>query len=340
MTAVPSPVVIDADLRLEEVRSVLDAIPVSGLDSSLVKSALVRNLRVIDDDVYVRLFHGSDQSHFVDRVQLALSTLEWTNRVVVDTRTIPRVKRTIAIGSGKGGVGKTSVTAGLALKLRDQGFSVGILDADVYGPNISTVFGADSLTVETQDRDGVTKFIPPVLDGIKVMSVGMLADEGQSLAWRGPILTRLLKQFLFDVAWDDLDFLLIDLPPGTGDAQITLLQECPLAGVLLVGVPGLSSSADLRRTITMYGQFDLPIIAYVENFSSVHCPNCGHSFNFLLDHPPVASTLAHDLEPTVRLSIEPELLTKRGSQVKTLSLDRVHPTSFEALSVICTSLLT
>ena len=265
--------------------------------------------------------------------------MAWTKRVVVDTRTIPGVKRTIAVGSGKGGVGKTSVTAGLASKLRDQGFRVGILDADVYGPNISTVFGADSLAVETQDIDGVTKFIPPVLDGIRVMSVGMLAEDGQSLAWRGPILTRLLKQFLFDVAWGDLDFLLIDLPPGTGDAQITLLQECPLAGVLLVGVPGLSSCADLRRTIAMYGQFDLPILGYVENFSSVHCPNCGHSFDFLLDQVPVGCDHQDDIQPTARLSIEPNLLTQRGAQEKPITLDRIHPKSFDALFMRCFSLL-
>lgn len=339
MTVAPSLAVNDIDLRLEEVRSVLDDIPIPGSQLSLVGSALVRNIRVIDDDVYVRLFHGSDQNHLIDATRTALSSLAWTKRVVVDTRTIPGVKRTIAVGSGKGGVGKTSVTAGLASKLRDQGFRVGILDADVYGPNISTVFGADSLAVETQDIDGVTKFIPPVLDGIRVMSVGMLAEDGQSLAWRGPILTRLLKQFLFDVAWGDLDFLLIDLPPGTGDAQITLLQECPLAGVLLVGVPGLSSCADLRRTIAMYGQFDLPILGYVENFSSVHCPNCGHSFDFLLDQVPVGCDRHNDIQPTARLSIEPNLLSQRGAQAKTITLDRIHPESFDALFMRCFSLL-
>ena len=339
MTVVPSPVVNEIDLRLEEVRSVLGEISIPGSHLSLVGSALVRNIRVIDDDVYVRLFHGSDQRHLVDLTRTALSTLGWTKRVVVDKRTIPGVKRTIAIGSGKGGVGKTSVTAGLASKLRDQGFRVGILDADVYGPNISTVFGADSLVVETQDSDGVTKFIPPVLDDIRVMSVGMLAEDGQSLAWRGPILTRLLKQFLFDVAWGDLDFLLIDLPPGTGDAQITLLQECPLAGVFLVGVPGLSSSADLRRTISMYGQFDLPILGYVENFSSVCCPNCGHSFDFLLDQVPVGCNHSNDIEPTVRLTIEPDLLSNRGLGSKSPTLDRIHPESFNALFMKCFSLL-
>ena len=252
---------------------------------------------------------------------------------------IKGAKYILMVSSAKGGVGKSTFSINLAFALKNLKKKIGILDADVYGPNISTVFGADSLAVETQDIDGVTKFIPPMLDGIRVMSVGMLAEDGQSLAWRGPILTRLLKQFLFDVAWGDLDFLLIDLPPGTGDAQITLLQECPLAGVLLVGVPGLSSCADLRRTIAMYGQFDLPILGYVENFSSVHCPNCGHSFDFLLDQIPVGCDHRNDLEPTVRLSIEPDLLTQRGAESKALTLDRIHPESFDALFMTCFSLL-
>ena len=128
-------------------------------------------------------------------------------------------------------------------------------------------------------------------------------------------------------------------PPRRGDAQIELLQGCRLAGVLLVGVPGLSSSADLRRTIAMYGQFDLPILGYVENFASVHCPNCGHSFNFLLDQMPVGCDHHHEIEPTIRLSIEPELLTNRGTKAKSLTLDLIHPESFDALFMTCFSLL-
>ena len=269
--------------REANVSHILNSIVLPGSNISLAQASLVRNVRVIENDIYVRLFHGVDQSFLVEAVKSSLSTLSWANRIVVDTRTISGVKRTLAIGSGKGGVGKTSVTVGMALTLRDEGYKVGILDADVYGPNISTALGAETISVETSTRDDESVvFIPPEVDGLKVMSVGMLAEQGQSLAWRGPILTRLLKQFLFDVNWGNLDFLLIDLPPGTGDAQITLLQECPLVAVFLVGIPGMSSQADLTRTIAMYKQFSLPILGYVENFSSVQCPHCGESFDFLL----------------------------------------------------------
>ena len=340
MTTSAIPFAMDATARLEEIHEILDSIIIQGVRFKLVSQALVRNVKVIGDDVYVRLFHGSDQAVFVDVVQSALDNLDWTNRVVVDIRTITGVRRTIAVGSGKGGVGKTSVTVALASKLKNQGFRVGILDADVYGPNVSTVFGVEELSVETVETEQGDQFIPPLVDGVKVMSVGMLAEQGQSLAWRGPILTRLLKQFLFDVVWGDLDFLLIDLPPGTGDAQITLLQECPLAGVFLVGVPGISSHADLQRTISMYGQFKLPILGYVENFSSVQCPSCGEVFPFLLDQLPVDDFCSDITPPTTSLSVEPALLTKRSRSVKKLlTLDEIHPRAFQELSEKCSSVL-
>ena len=327
--------------REASVSHILNSIVLPGSNISLAQASLVRNVRVIENDIYVRLFHGVDQSFLVEAVKSSLSTLSWANRIVVDTRTISGVKRTLAIGSGKGGVGKTSVTVGIALTLRDEGYKVGILDADVYGPNISTALGAETISVETSTRDDESVvFIPPEVDGLKVMSVGMLAEQGQSLAWRGPILTRLLKQFLFDVNWGNLDFLLIDLPPGTGDAQITLLQECPLVAVFLVGIPGMSSQADLTRTIAMYKQFSLPILGYVENFSSVQCPHCGESFDFLLDKLPCDVDTAHELNisPLVKLPIVPDLLSQRESALN-MSLNKINPDSFSVLSRKCQALL-
>ena len=329
-----------SDQRQDEIFNTLTGILLPNSDLSLIQAGLIRNVRVIDNDVYVRLFHGSDQTFLVKQVNKCLVDLSWSNRVVVDTRTIPGVKRTVAVGSGKGGVGKTSVTVGLAYSLREQGFNVGILDADVYGPNISTVLGLDASSVETVETDRV-QFVPLQIDGIKVMSVGMLAEQDQSLAWRGPILTRLLKQFLFDVVWGELDFLLIDLPPGTGDAQITLLQECPLASVLLVGVPGHSSRADLTRTISMYRQFDLPLMGYVENFSSIQCPHCGVSFNFLLDQieNDLDVGIHVDMEVIAHLPVTPDLLSQH-KKVSPKTLNMVHPNPFQSLALRCGQLLT
>ena len=332
---------LDLATREANVSHILNSIVLPGSNLSLAKASLVRNVRVIENDIYVRLFHGVDQYFLVETVKSSLSSLSWANRIVVDTRTISGVKRTLAIGSGKGGVGKTSVTVGMALTLRDEGYKVGILDADVYGPNISTALGAETISVETSTRDDESiVFIPPEIDGLKVMSVGMLAEQGQSLAWRGPILTRLLKQFLFDVNWGNLDFLLIDLPPGTGDAQITLLQECPLVAVFLVGIPGMSSQADLTRTIAMYKQFSLPILGYVENFSSVQCPHCGESFDFLLDKLPsdVDTAPGLNVSPLVKLPIVPGLLSQRESALN-MSLNQINPESFSILSTKCRALL-
>ena len=158
--------------------------------------------------------------------------------------------------------------------------------------------------------------------------------------YKRQILTRLLKQFLFDVDWGNLDFLLIDLPPGTGDAQITLLQECPLVAVFLVGIPGMSSQADLSRTIAMYKQFSLPIVGYVENFSSIQCPHCGESFEFLLDtlSRDLDSTYDLNISPLVKLSIVPGLLS-RGEHALNKSLNNINPKPFSILSKKCQALL-
>ncbi|MAR07099.1 MAG: MRP family ATP-binding protein [Cyanobium sp. NAT70] len=328
------------DVRLQEIRNCLSNVIVKSSGKNVLDACLARNIRVISDDIYLRLFHGSDQTYLLTSVRESLSPLSWPKRIVIDPRSIPNIKRTIAIGSGKGGVGKTSVTVGLAKSLKNKGFSVGILDADVYGPNISTVLGADELTVETQEGPDGSVFIPPIVQEIKVISVGLLASKEQSLAWRGPILTRLLKQFMYDVQWGDLDFLLIDLPPGTGDPQITVLQESPVVSVLLVGVPGASSYADLNRTVTMYRQFGLPIMGYVENFSSIVCPECGASFPFLLDQCQDNQLKPFDseIDLLVRLSVMPELLSRQNDMVLT-SLESVHPKEFAKLAAKTSSLL-
>ena len=323
--------------RLLEIRTLLSSVDTGSCSLNLTATCQVRNIRVIADDIYVRLFLGVDQAFIKEFVQNSLENLAWSKRVVVDVRLIPGVKRTIAIGSGKGGVGKTSVTIALALALIEKGFAVGILDADVYGPNVSTILCPDDCSVETVDTPDGDRFMPIDINGLKIMSVGMLASPDQSLAWRGPILTRLLNQFMYDVNWGALDFLLIDLPPGTGDAQITILQESPVASVVLVGVPGTSSESDLRRTVSMYRQFGLPIMGYVENFSSVHCPNCGSSFRFLLDQSDVNINMFDDLKLLIDLPIDPSILSKKSR--KALTLNQIHPGKFEVLAAECTKLL-
>ena len=238
--------------RIEDIKSYLSGIEINDCRNDLISSCMVRNIRVVGKYIYLKLFLGSDQLYLENKVKDALKVFDWAEKIYVDVKQISGVKRTIAIGSGKGGVGKSSVTLGLALNLINKGFKVGVLDADVYGPNIPILLGLNEVDVLTNDQDGITKFVPINYKGLQIMSVGMLAKREQGLAWRGPILTRLLNQFLYQVQWEDLDFLLIDLPPGTGDTQITILQDSPTIGMLLVTTSGIASLSDLSRTCLLY----------------------------------------------------------------------------------------
>ena len=269
--------------RQNEVKQYLRELKLDEISDDPISSCLIRNIRVVGDYLYLKIFLGSDQIKIKEKIEEELKIFTWAKKVYLDLKFIKGVQRTIAIGSGKGGVGKSSITIGLALNLKKRGYKVGILDADVYGPNIPVITGLNNQDVSTKEEDGVTKFIAIDHDGLKIMSVAMLAKSNQSLAWRGPILTRLLNQFLYQVDWGDLDFLLVDLPPGTGDTQITLLQDSPIIGVILVTVPGMSSYSDLIRTTTMYENFGMPIYGLVENMSFYKCPCCSHEEKLFLD---------------------------------------------------------
>ena len=270
--------------RIEDIKSYLSGIEINDCRNDLISSCMVRNIRVVGKYIYLKLFLGSDQLYLENKVKDALKVFEWAEKIYVDVKQISGVKRTIAIGSGKGGVGKSSVTLGLALNLINKGFKVGVLDADVYGPNIPILLGLNEVDVLTNDQDGITKFVPINYKGLQIMSVGILAKKEQGLAWRGPILTRLLNQFLYQVQWEDLDFLLIDLPPGTGDTQITILQDSPTIGMLLVTTSGIASLSDLSRTISMYKTFGMPILGVVENLSSFKCPCCNSEYQLFADN--------------------------------------------------------
>ena len=182
------------------------------------------------------------------------------------------VKKIIAIGSGKGGVGKSTVSSNLAVALARQGLKVGLLDADIYGPSQPRMMGVETRPKLNKDD----KIIPPVVHGVAMMSIGLLVDPDQALAWRGPMLMGALQQLLGDVAWGELDVLLIDLPPGTGDVQLTLGQKTEVTGSIIVSTPQDVALMDARRAISMFKKLDTPILGLVENMSAYICPECGH----------------------------------------------------------------
>ncbi len=178
------------------------------------------------------------------------------------------VRNAIAVASGKGGVGKSTVAVNLAVSLAKSGASVGLLDADIYGPNIPTMMGVDSLPPARDD-----KLVPAEAYGVQLMSIGFLVKPGQPLIWRGPMLHSALRQFLTDVAWKELDYLVIDLPPGTGDAQLSLAQSLPLSGGLIVTLPQQVSLDDAARGLEMFRQLQVPILGVVENMSYLELPD-------------------------------------------------------------------
>jgi ATP-binding protein involved in chromosome partitioning len=200
--------------------------------------------------------------------------IKWDANVPSDARisgklNIP-VRSTIAVASGKGGVGKTTVAVNLAVALAQAGAKVGLMDADVYGPNIPIMMG-----VTGQPQAENEKIIPLEAHGVKLMSMGFLVSPDQAVIWRGPMLHSAVRQFLSDVNWGPLDYLVIDLPPGTGDVQLTLVQSVPLTGGVIVATPQDVALADVVRGVTMFRKMEVPVLGVVENMSYFICPHCG-----------------------------------------------------------------
>lgn len=184
---------------------------------------------------------------------------------------IPGVKNIIAVGAGKGGVGKTTVSVNLACALAQHGSRVGLLDGDIYGPNIPIMLG-----VQTQLETDGKKILPAERHGIRVVSIGFLTQDEAPVIWRGPMLHGVIQQFFREVNWGDLDYLIIDMPPGTGDVALSLSQTVPVSGAVAVTTPQTVSLADTRRAIRMYQKLNIPVLGLLENMSHFVCPECNH----------------------------------------------------------------
>jgi ATP-binding protein involved in chromosome partitioning len=265
----------EANFYQQEVVELLKQVIEPTLKNDVVSLGMVRNLRIVDDYVYLRLYVGSHQQQLKLEVESKLSSLSWCKKSYIQICTIPGVKITVGVSSGKGGVGKSTTAVNIAVALSLQGVKVGLLDADVYGPNLPQMLGLAQADIEVIQTPTGDKFLPLEVQGIKLMSVGLLAEANRPLVWRGPVLHKIITQFLNDVEWGELDYLLIDLPPGTGDAQITIIQESPICGVILVTTPQQVAIADVRRNIYMFRQVGVPVLGIVENMSYLICGDCG-----------------------------------------------------------------
>ena len=183
---------------------------------------------------------------------------------------IPGIRNIVAVGAGKGGVGKSTTAVNVAVALAKKGARVGLLDGDVYGPNIPQMLGS----TESPEMDGEKRIVPPEAQGIKVISMGMLVPPDQPIIWRGPMLHGAVQQFMRDVAWGELDYLVVDLPPGTGDVALSMAQSVPMAGAIVVTTPQSVSVSDVKKAVGMFRQLNIPVLGVIENMSYFVCGHC------------------------------------------------------------------
>lgn len=289
---------MSTQLNPDIVRQALTEVMVPGTKVNVLTVNLIGEITVSGGDVTVSVVHTSEKDETIagvrEQVAKVVSALPGvlTVNIPVDDRRAPKkaptgphgqspdpwadraklpgVAKVIAVASAKGGVGKSSVAVNLALALKERGLKVGLLDADVYGPSVPTMLGIEDGPEVTEDR----KIHPVNSHGLQVISMGLLMPPDQPVIWRGPMVFAAVKQFLKDVVWDDLDYLVVDMPPGTGDAQLTLVQQVPLSGVVMVTTPQEVALADVRRGIRMFTEVQVPVLGIVENMSYFVCPDC------------------------------------------------------------------
>jgi ATP-binding protein involved in chromosome partitioning len=272
-----------------DIQAALSGIVDPDTGTDYVSQRSVRSVRVDADGARVEIVLAyparSEFDAVRERVRAALVALPGATAVHVDVRSeivahsvqkgvklIAGVKNIVAVASGKGGVGKSTTAVNLALALAQEGASVGILDADIYGPSQPAMLG---ISGNPESTDGKT-MEPMRGHGLQAMSVGFLIDVEQPMVWRGPMVTQALEQLLRDTRWQDLDYLVVDLPPGTGDIQLTLAQRVPVTGAVIVTTPQDIALLDARKALKMFEKVGVPILGIVENMSTYLCPNCGH----------------------------------------------------------------
>jgi ATP-binding protein involved in chromosome partitioning len=216
---------------------------------------------------------------------------------------IPGVKNLVAVASGKGGVGKTTVAVNLALSLAKLGHQVGLLDADVYGPNVPIMLGSNAEPMATAQQ----RIIPVEAQGIKMISMGLLNPGDKPVIWRGPMLHSVITQFLRSVEWGQLDYLIIDLPPGTGDVQLTLIQTVAVSGAVIVTTPSVVALADVRKAIEMFRQVNVEILGVVENMSSFTCPHCKEPIDIFGHGEGTKTAAAYGVPVLGEIEIDPRI---------------------------------
>jgi len=283
---------ITQELILKALSKVIDP----DLHKNIVSLGFVKDIKIENDDVSVVIQLTTPACPMKDKMRdeaekfireigvIGKITINMTANVVSHNNDrkeaiLPGVKNTIAVASGKGGVGKSTIAVNLAVALAMEGVKVGLIDADIYGPSIPLMMKTEGEAPKMTTKNGVNKLIPIERYGVKLMSIGFLVDPDQAVIWRGPMASGALKQFMSEVEWGELDYLIFDLPPGTGDIQLTLVQTIPLTGSVIVTTPQDISLADAKKGLRMFQKVEVPVFGIIENMSYFICKKCGHREN-------------------------------------------------------------
>lgn len=278
-----------AELSREQIETKLKEYIDPFMDKDLIVTKCVRNVMIEGDQVVVDVVLGFPAESYrqelaaklkelvesidgVAKARVNVSVAIEAHSVQKGVKTISGIKNIIAIASGKGGVGKSTTATNMALALSAEGANVGVLDADIYGPSQPRMLG---ISGKPESKDG-RRLEPLVSYHIQTMSIGFLVDEETPMIWRGPMVTQALQQLLGDTNWDNLDYLIVDLPPGTGDVQLTLAQQVPVSGAVIVTTPQDIALLDARRGLKMFEKVEVPVLGIIENMSIHICSECGH----------------------------------------------------------------
>jgi ATP-binding protein involved in chromosome partitioning len=277
-------------INKQDILNALKTITVAGEGKNMVDSGQVKNVVTFADEVIVDLVLTTPALHIKKRAETDVEKVIQEKvfkdaKVIVNIKVeappasqnpnlikgkpIPGIQNIVAVASGKGGVGKSTVTANLAVTLSKMGFKVGVLDADIYGPSIPIMFDVATEKPLSINVDGKSKMKPIENYGVKVLSIGFFTEPNQAVIWRGPMAAKALNQLIFDAAWGDLDFMLIDLPPGTGDIHLSIMQSLPITGAVIVSTPQTVALADARKGVAMFRQenIDVPVLGIIENMA-------------------------------------------------------------------------
>jgi ATP-binding protein involved in chromosome partitioning len=285
-----------AQITEAQVLQALGTVQEPELGGDLVSRKMIKNVQIDGSSVAFTIELTTPACPLKDQIsseaEAAVRTIAGVSDVAVeftaqvrqhagipDQAAIPGVTHVLAVAAGKGGVGKSTVATNLAVALAQEGARVGLMDADVFGPSLPTMLGASGQPEAFETESGEAGIVPLEVHGIKLISIGFMIDESQPVIWRGPMVTQLLRQFLYNVAWAPLDYLVVDMPPGTGDVALTLAQSLPLTGSVIVTTPQTISTIDVVKAMQMFRRVNVPLIGVVENMSYFVAPDTGKRYD-------------------------------------------------------------